>query len=60
MNKPKRLGAGYHLQTLVAVIVTLVMVFPLYWMLATSFKSAEEVQLVIPTFFPHSFTRKTT
>ena len=31
------------------------MAFPLYWMIATSFKSAEEVQLVIPTMFPHSF-----
>ena len=53
--KLKRRGAGYHLQTVAAVIVTLVMVFPLYWMLATSFKSAEEVQRVIPTLFPHSF-----
>ena len=31
------------------------MLFPLYWMIATSFKSAEEVQLVIPTLFPHEF-----
>ena len=58
MKKEKRLygrGVGYHIQTVVAVVVTLVMVFPLYWMLATSVKSAQEVQLVIPTLFPHSF-----
>ena len=40
---------------MVAVLVTIVMLFPLYWMIATSFKSAEEVQLVIPTLFPHEF-----
>ena len=40
---------------MVAVIVTIIMLFPLYWMIATSFKSAEEVQLVIPTLFPHEF-----
>lgn len=51
----KHRSAGYHVQTVVAVLVTLVMVFPLYWMLVTSVKSAEEVQLIIPTLFPHSF-----
>ena len=54
MNSKKR-GVGYHLQTAAAIIVTLVMVFPLYWMIATSVKSAPEVQLVIPTLFPHEF-----
>lgn len=48
-------GASYHLRTVVAILVMLIMVFPLYWMLVTSVKSAEEVQLVIPTLFPHSF-----
>ena len=48
-------SAGYHVQTVVAVLITIVMLFPLYWMLATSVKSAEEVQRVIPTLFPHSF-----
>lgn len=51
----KHHSAGYHIQTIVAILVTIVMIFPLYWMLATSFKSAEEVQRVIPTLFPHSF-----
>lgn len=58
MNGPrlkKHHSAGYHIQTIVAILVTLVMIFPLYWMLATSLKSAEEVQLIIPTLFPHSF-----
>ena len=45
-HKHKKYSVGYHAQTVVAVIVTLIMLFPLYWMIATSFKSAEEVQLV--------------
>ena len=53
--RKKHHSAGYHIQTVVAVIITIVMLFPLYWMLATSVKSAEEVQRVIPTLFPHSF-----
>lgn len=44
----------YHLWTVLAVLVTLVMLFPIYWMIATSLKSAEEVQLIVPTFYPHS------
>lgn len=51
----KKRSIGYHVQTVVAILITLIMVFPLYWMIATSFKSAEEVQRVIPTLFPHSF-----
>ena len=49
LHKHKKHPVSYHVQTVVAVIVTIVMLFPLYWMIATSFKSAEEVQLVIPT-----------
>lgn len=49
----KKHGAGYYVQTVAAVIITLVMLFPIYWMLATSLKSAEEAQLIIPTFYPH-------
>ena len=54
-KKHKKHSARYHLQTVIAVLVTIIMLFPLYWMIATSFKSAEEVQLVIPTLFPHEF-----
>lgn len=46
-------GFGYHLHTVVAVLITIVMLFPIYWMIATSLKSAEEVQLIIPTLYPH-------
>ncbi|MCU6708367.1 carbohydrate ABC transporter permease [Paenibacillus sp. J5C_2022] len=35
-----------------AVFITLVMFFPVYWMLVTAFKSQQELQLAIPTFWP--------
>lgn len=53
--RKKRKSVGYHIQTVGAILVTLIMVFPLYWMITTSLKSAEEVQRVIPTLFPESF-----
>lgn len=43
-------------QTVLAVIITLVMVFPLYWMVITSFKTTPEVLLSTPTFFPTTFS----
>ena len=52
-NHHKKHSAGYHVQTVVVVLITLVMFFPLYWMIATSLKSAEEAQLIIPTMYPH-------
>ncbi len=46
--------AWYYIQPVIAVLVTLVMLFPIYWMIATSLKSEEEVQLIVPTLYPHS------
>lgn len=44
------------IQTILAVIVTLIMIFPLYWMVITSFKSTSELTLARPTFIPYSFS----
>lgn len=54
-KKHRKHGKWFYVQTVLAILVTLIMAFPIYWMLATSVKSAEEVQLAIPTLFPHSF-----
>ena len=40
------------LQTIGAVLVTLLMLFPLYWMLITSLKDESEVVTLVPTFWP--------
>ncbi len=42
------------IQSVLALVVTIVMVFPLYWMVITSFKPTQEVLLTNPTFFPQS------
>ncbi|MDD6195493.1 MAG: carbohydrate ABC transporter permease [Bacillota bacterium] len=54
-KKNKKHTAGWWAQTVAAVVITVIMLFPLYWMISTSFKSAEEVQLPFPTLFPRSF-----
>ncbi len=43
------------LQYVFAIVVTLFMIFPLYWMFITSVKSQEEVLLALPTFWPREW-----
>ncbi|GGD81920.1 carbohydrate ABC transporter permease [Paenibacillus nasutitermitis] len=38
-----------------AAIITLLMLFPIYWMVITAFKTAEELTLAVPTFWPRQF-----
>lgn len=40
------------LKTVLATLVMIVTVFPLYWMVITSFKTTDEVLLTNPTFIP--------
>ena len=47
-NRP----ASYHLRTVVAVIMTLIMLFPLYWMVNTALKTESEVLTIVPSFWP--------
>lgn len=39
-------------QYTLAIIITLIVVFPLYWMVVSSFKSQEEILLLEPTLWP--------
>lgn len=39
-----------------AVLVTCIFLFPIYWMIITSFKSNSEIFASVPTFFPHKFS----
>ncbi|GIP40352.1 sugar ABC transporter permease [Paenibacillus sp. J31TS4] len=48
-----RVGSTFRL--LVALIVTLIMFFPLYWLLITSFKTSVELRSAVPTFWPEAF-----
>jgi ABC-type glycerol-3-phosphate transport system permease component len=47
--------AGTVIQSAAAVALTMVSVFPLYWMLVSSFKSQAEILLSVPTLWPREF-----
>ncbi|MCI8270004.1 MAG: carbohydrate ABC transporter permease [Lachnospiraceae bacterium] len=42
-------------QWALAIIVLIIIVFPIYWMLVSSVKSQEEILLAIPTLWPKEF-----
>ncbi|UPK73134.1 carbohydrate ABC transporter permease [Nocardioidaceae bacterium SCSIO 66511] len=52
----RRFTIGTLLQTIAVVIAVVVALAPVYWMVATSFKSASEVAQLHPTFWPKDFT----
>lgn len=39
----------------VAVIITAIMFFPVYWLLVTSFKAPHELRMATPSFWPEKF-----
>lgn len=43
------------LQYLAAISVTLIMLFPIYWMVISSLKTSHELLLPVPTLWPHEF-----
>lgn len=43
------------LQWVLAIIVMIIVVFPIYWMLVSSVKSQEEILLAVPTLWPKEF-----
>ena len=47
--------AGTALQFLAALLYTLLILFPIYWMIISSFKSSEELLLPVPTLWPQQF-----
>ena len=42
-------------QWVLAIIVLLIIIFPIYWMLVSSVKSQEEILLAVPTLWPREF-----
>ncbi|MCQ2453575.1 MAG: carbohydrate ABC transporter permease [Clostridia bacterium] len=51
----RRKTIGAILQYTFAILLTLIMVFPLYWMVISSFKSSNELLLTYPTFWPQEW-----
>ena len=52
LSSVREMTLGDVVRILLALIVTIVMVFPLYWMLATSLKTEAEVMSATITFWP--------
>ncbi|MFJ9411058.1 carbohydrate ABC transporter permease [Streptomyces sp. NPDC101393] len=50
-SRRRRLGAN-----LLGLLFTAVMAFPIYWMLLTAFRPAEEIHRTPPTFWPQELT----
>lgn len=45
-------GIRVTTQYVLAIAVTLIFLFPIYWMLVSSFKTSDELLLTVPTLFP--------
>ena len=56
MSKHKVKQVKKYSCTVIAVLFTLIYLFPLYWMVITSFKTKEEIFSAVPTFWPSSFS----
>ncbi len=56
MNKSTVKTIKKYSCTSLAIIFTLIYLFPLYWMVITSFKTKSEIFSAVPTFWPKSFS----
>src|SRR5690606_20311934 len=43
------------LRILLAAVITLLILFPIYWMLVSSLKTQSEMRLAVPTLWPETF-----
>ncbi|MBN1777007.1 MAG: carbohydrate ABC transporter permease [Clostridiales bacterium] len=43
---------GTAVQYIVAILLTLVIIFPIYWMIVSSLKTSDELLLAVPTLWP--------
>lgn len=55
-KRRRRLSPGTVLQAIAIAVALLIALAPVYWMVATSFKSALEVSQLHPSFWPEHFT----
>ena len=54
-KKKKKRKIKALIQWILAIIVLLIIIFPIYWMLVSSVKSQEEILLPVPTLWPREF-----
>lgn len=46
---------GSIIQDFFAILITLIMIFPIYWMIISSLKTSEELLRAVPTLWPEQF-----
>lgn len=51
----KKVRISVVVQTIIAVVVTIVMSFPVYWVFVTALKGDEEMLVLYPTLWPKNF-----
>lgn len=52
----KRLTGRTAVLNIVSILIAVIMLFPVYWMIISSFKTNAEIFAKVPTFFPNQFT----
>jgi N,N'-diacetylchitobiose transport system permease protein len=55
-RRNRRKAAATGLWNAVALIVAAVLGFPIFWMLITSVKTGQDINRLVPLFWPHHFT----
>jgi multiple sugar transport system permease protein len=53
--KARMKGKGRIIVPIISIVLVLIFLFPLYWLVATSFKSESEIFRTPPTWFPNEF-----
>ncbi len=55
MKRKKKINAAEVICSIAAILLCTVMMFPLYWMLISAFKSQDELLRAMPTLWPEEF-----
>ena len=58
MDDKKLTGKKNFVFCLISLIVLVILLFPLFWTLITSFKTEKEIFQIPPTWFPHELNTK--
>jgi multiple sugar transport system permease protein len=52
----KRLNIRAIILNVISILIAIIMLFPVYWMIISSFKTNAEIFAKVPSFFPRQFT----
>ena len=58
MDEKKITGKNNVILCIVSVVILVLLLFPLFWTLITSFKTEKEIFMIPPTWYPHELNTK--